>query len=104
MAEYSVEVGGGKVIFGTDYTYRSNAYTQFSPSSQLYREIPCSKMLNATATYKRAHWSVGLFATNLTNDRQVSLVEANLYAPYQPGDTETIGRPLTFGGRVHVDF
>jgi iron complex outermembrane receptor protein len=104
MAEYSIEVGRGKVIFGTDFTYRSNAYTQFSPGDPLYREIPCSKMLNITANYKRDRWSVGLFATNLTNDRQVSLVEGNVYAPYQPGDAQTIGRPLTFGGRVHVDF
>ncbi|MGC2030344.1 MAG: hypothetical protein WA642_10010, partial [Steroidobacteraceae bacterium] len=104
MAEYSFEFHSGKIILGTDLTYRSDAYTQFSPNDPLYRKIPSSKMLDATATYKQNRWSVGVFATNLMNDRQVSLVEASLYGPYQPSDIETIGRPLTVGGRVHIEF
>ena len=104
MGEYSFDVWRGKVILGTDFTYRSNAYTEFSPSNPLYREIPNSKLLNATATYKWDHWSVSVFGTNLTNNRQISVVEPNLFRGYQPGDSQTIGRPLTIGGRVHVEF
>jgi outer membrane receptor protein involved in Fe transport len=81
-ADYTFDLPEGQIILGTDYTYRSNAYTQFSSTNPLYREIPSSRLLNATATYQRGRWSVGIFGTNLTNDRQISVVEPNLYAPY----------------------
>ena len=47
-----------KLRWAADYTYRSNAYTQFNESSPLSAEIPSSDMLNASITYVLNPWQV----------------------------------------------
>jgi hypothetical protein len=94
----------GKILLTTDYTARSNAYTEFSAENPLYREIPSSKLLNASIGYDTGRWSVSLYGTNLTNDHLVSTVVANSFPGVQPGDLQFWGRPLTVGVHVHVGF
>lgn len=103
-ANYGVPVPGGKVVTSADYTWRSSAYTEFSPEDPLYREIPASKILNASIGYDTGRWSISIFGTNLTNDEEVSAVQANTYGPVQPGDVWFRGRPRTIGVHLHAGF
>jgi iron complex outermembrane receptor protein len=103
-AEYEVPIPGARIIWSTDYTYRSNAYTQFNTANPLSREIPSSKMLNASITYSRHPWEVALYGTNLTNNLLISTISANTNGPYQPGDVAYVGRPRTVGLRIHMGF
>jgi len=93
-----------RLILAADYTYRSNAFTAFNPADPTYAEIPSSTLVNGSLTYQRDRWSVGVYGTNLTNNHLVSSVVKNLYAPYQPGDTQYWGRPRTVGVHFHIDF
>lgn len=103
-AAYSHPLPGGKLLTSADYTWRSSAYTQFSPEDPQYREIPSSKVLNASIGYDTGRWSVSIYGTNLTNDEEVSAVEANTYGPVQPGDVWFRGRPRTIGVHLHAGF
>jgi outer membrane receptor protein involved in Fe transport len=103
-AGYGIPMPKGKILLTTDYTARSNAYTEFSAENPLYREIPSSKLLNASIGYDTGRWSVSLYGTNLTNDHLVSTVVANSFPGVQPGDLQFWGRPLTVGVHVHVGF
>src|ERR1700722_16925861 len=80
-AAYSIPLPGAKLLTSADYTWRSSAYTKFSPEDPQYREIPSSKVLNASIGYDTGRWSVSIYGTNLTNDEEVSAVEANSYGP-----------------------
>jgi iron complex outermembrane recepter protein len=95
---------GEKLVLSTDLTYRSNAFTEFSPEDPLYREIPSSKLWNSSITYDRGRWAVALFGTNLTNDRLVTYIRPNTFGAIQPGDQVYVGRPRTIGIRGHVNF
>jgi outer membrane receptor protein involved in Fe transport len=103
-ANYGVPVPGGTVVTSADYTWRSSAYTEFSPEDPLYREIPASKILNASIGYDTGRWSISVFGSNLTNDEEVSAVQANTYGPVQPGDVWFRGRPRTIGVHLHAGF
>ena len=103
-ASYSIPLPGGKLLTSADYTWRSSAYTQFSPEDPQYREIPASKILNTSIGYDTGRWSVSVYGTNLTNDEEVSAVAANTYGPVQPGDVWFRGRPRTIGVHFHVGF
>jgi iron complex outermembrane receptor protein len=102
-AEYGIPMPRGKILLATDYTARSNAYTQFSSAAPQYFEIPSSKVLNASIAYDIGQWSVSLYGTNLTDDRLVSGVD-NFYPQVQPGNVEYWGRPRTVGVHVHAGF
>lgn len=107
-ADYGMPLAQGKIVLAADYTARSDAFTKFSPEDPLYREIPSSKILNASIGYVTGRWSVSLYGTNLTNDKDVSRVDADRFATRapgaQPGDIQFWGRPLTVGVHVHVGF
>lgn len=103
-ATYGIPLPGGKLVISADYTWRSSAYTQFNPEDPLYREIPASKVLNASIGYDTGRWSVSIYGTNLTNDEEISAVEANTYGPVQPGDVFFRGRPRTVGVHLHSGF
>jgi iron complex outermembrane receptor protein len=103
-SNYDIPMQQGKIVFTLDYTYRSDSFTEFSPSDPLYREIPVWKMLNASIGYTTHRWSAALYGTNLTNNHLVSLAEANSLPGVQPGDIQYWGRPLTVGVHLHFDF
>lgn len=103
-ANYVVPMPQGKLLFDVDYTYRSDAFTQFSAENPEYREIPSSKILNAQLAYAFPRWSIALYGSNLTNDHEVSRIDANTFGAIQPGDLQYWGRPLTIGVHLHVDF
>ncbi len=103
-ASYGIPLPGGKLLTSADYTWRSSAYTQFSPEDPQYREIPASRILNASIGYDTGRWSVSIYGTNLTNDEQVSAVQPNTYGPVQPGDVWFRGRPRTIGVHLHAGF
>jgi iron complex outermembrane recepter protein len=103
-ATYGIPLPGGKLVTSADYTWRSSAFTQFSPEDPLYREIPASKVLNASIGYDTGRWSVSIYGTNLTNDEEVSIIEPNTYGPVQPGDVWFRGRPRTIGVHLHTSF
>jgi iron complex outermembrane recepter protein len=102
--EYSIPLPEGKLVLSADYTYRSNEFTDFSPSAFDYLEIPSSVLLNGSLGYITDRWSVSLYGTNLTNNHLVSLNDVNDFAPYQPSNLEYWGRPRTIGLHAHVKF
>jgi len=102
--EYSIPLPEGKLVVSADYTYRSNEFTDFSPSAFDYLEIPSSVLLNGSLGYITDRWSVTLYGTNLTNNHLVSLNDVNDFAPYQPSNLEYWGRPRTIGLHAHVKF
>jgi len=102
-ADYTWELGSGKLAFGADYSYQGTMGTEFNPTGPNYRTIPSSGIVNASLNYLTGPWEVGLFGTNLTDSDQVSTVIANTL-PTQPGDQIFIGRPRTIGLRVKRNF
>jgi iron complex outermembrane receptor protein len=102
--EYDVPLPQGKIQISTDYTYRSDAFTDFSPQSFFYERIPSSVLLNASVGYVMDRWSLTLYGTNLTNNHLVSVIDVNTNGIYQPGNAEYWGRPRTLGVHVHVKF
>jgi len=104
FADYVVPLQRGRIALSCDWTYRSDSYTEFNPQNSLWRRIPSSSLLGANVTYEQDHWSIGVFATNLTNNLATTGIAANTYAPYQPGDEWQIGRPRTIGLNLHVHY
>jgi outer membrane receptor protein involved in Fe transport len=102
--EYNVPLPRGKIQISTDYTYRSDAFTDFSPQSFFYARIPSSVLLNASLGYVADRWSVTLYGTNLTSNRLISLIDVNTNGVFQPGNVEYWGRPRTIGVHAHVKF
>jgi iron complex outermembrane recepter protein len=102
--EYDVPLPQGKIAISTDYTYRSDEFTTFSPLEFGYLQIPSSVLLNGSIGYVTDRWSVSLYGTNLTNNHLVSLIDANANSIYQHGNLEYWGRPRTIGMHVHVKF
>jgi outer membrane receptor protein involved in Fe transport len=102
--EYDVPLPRGKIQVSTDYTYRSDAFTDFSPQSFFYARIPSSVLLNASLGYVTDRWSVTLYGTNLTSNRLISLIDVNTFGVFQPGNVEYWGRPRTIGVHAHVKF
>jgi outer membrane receptor protein involved in Fe transport len=102
--EYDVPLPQGKIQISTDYTYRSDAFTDFSPQSFFYERIPSSVLLNASVGYVTDRWSLTLYGTNLTNNHLVSVIDVNTNGVYQPGNAEYWGRPRTIGVHAHVKF
>ncbi len=102
--EYDVPLPRGKIAISTDYTYRSNQFTDFSPSAADYEEIPSSVLLNGSVGYVTEQWSLTLYGTNLTSNHLVSLNDTNFNGIYQPGNLQYWGRPRTVGVHAHVKF
>ncbi|HTB28810.1 MAG TPA: TonB-dependent receptor [Steroidobacteraceae bacterium] len=103
-ADYDVPLPQGKIEISTDYTYRSRAFTDFSPTAFDYTVIPSSVLLNGSIGYMADQWSLSVFGTNLTNNHLVSIVDVNTNGPYQPGNLAYWGRPRTIGVHAHVKF
>jgi iron complex outermembrane recepter protein len=102
--EYDVPLPQGKIQISTDYTYRSDEFTDFSPQSFYYAKIPSSVLLNASVGYVADRWSLTLYGTNLTDNHLVSLVDVNTNGIYQPGNLQYWGRPRTIGVHAHIKF
>ena len=102
--EYDVALPQGKIQISTDYTYRSDAFTDFSPQSFFYEKIPSSVLLNASVGYVMDRYSLTLYGTNLTNNHLVSVIDVNTNGIFQPGNAEYWGRPRTLGVHLHVKF
>jgi iron complex outermembrane recepter protein len=103
-ADYDIPLPQGKIEISSDYTYRSRAFTDFSPAAFDYAVIPSSVVLNGSIGYVTDRWSLSVFGTNLTNNHLVSIVDVNTNGPYQPGNLEYWGRPRTIGVHAHVKF
>jgi iron complex outermembrane recepter protein len=103
-ADYDIPLPQGKIEISADYTYRSRAFTDFSPAAFDYTVIPSSVLLNGSIGYVTDQWSLSVFGTNLTNNHLVSIVDVNTNGPYQPGNLEYWGRPRTIGVHAHVKF
>lgn len=103
---YVTQLSSGEVRWAADWTYRSNAYTQFDQNSPLNLEIPSQNLLDASITYAVNRWQFAAYGTNLTNNMLIStyVYLKNQYAPYQPDNQTFIGRPRTVGLRLHRDF
>lgn len=103
-ASYRIPLEGAKEVgLFASYAYRGNAYTNFAASQGSYAEIPASKTLNATVTYRTGNYEFGLFGTNLTNGAKISDVTTNVIA-IQPGNILYMVRPRTVGVRVKARF
>jgi outer membrane receptor protein involved in Fe transport len=101
---YEFEVSAGHLALAADYNYRSEIGTEFDTASNLYRSIPATRVLNASATWVIVNMEWSLFGQNLTNERIVSAISPNGYAPFQPGDVLYLGRPRTIGLRARLSF
>ncbi len=101
---YEIQLPVGHLALAADYNYRSEIGTEFDTASSLYRSIPATRVLNASATWVMANMEWSLFGQNLTNGRIVSAISPNGYAPFQPGDVLYLGRPRTIGLRSRLSF
>jgi len=102
-AEYALRLSSGEVLFAADYSHRTEMATEFNPSRPFYRTIPSSENLNASVNYETGPWQFGVFATNLTDKRQISSIEPAAY-PTTFGDLYYLGRPRTVGLRLQRKF
>jgi len=82
--------------------YRGSTYSNFSPDSRV--SIPSSTVFNASITYVRGTWELGLFGRNLTDAHIVTSADRNTFGAFQPGDTYWYARPRTVGIRARVSF
>ena len=94
----------GRLALAADYNYRSRVGTEFDTASTLYRSIPSTRVLNAAATWVIAPMGYTLYGQNIANERIVSAISPNGYAPFQPGDVLYLGRPRTIGLKARVSF
>jgi outer membrane receptor protein involved in Fe transport len=103
-AAYDLGLPLGHLTIAADYNYRSQVGTEFDTASSLYRVIPATRVLHGATTWfiKNMEWAV--YGQNLLNERIVSAVSPNGYAPFQPGDALYLGRPRTIGLRARVSF
>ncbi len=101
---YELRLPLGHLAIAADYNYRSRVGTEFDTASSLYRVIPATRVLDAAMTWvvKNMQWAA--YGQNLLNERIVSAVSPNGYAPFQPGDALYLGRPRTIGLRARVSF
>ncbi len=104
IADYAIPLQSGTLTFSSDYTYRSSSLNNFGAANPEARQIPSSKFLNASLSYETNRWSIGVFGTNLTNDRLVTAINTNHFAPFQPGDLFSLGRPRTFGVNARLSY
>jgi len=103
-ANYRIPLGGADEIGLTaSYAYRGNAFTNFAASQGSYAEIPVSKTLNATVSYRTGNYEFGVFGTNLINGAKISDVTPNVIA-IQPGNLLYMVRPRTVGVRLKARF
>ena len=101
---YEVSLPAGRLALAADYNYRSQVGTEFDTASTLYRSIPSTRVLNAAATWVIAPMGYTLYGQNIANERIVSAISPNGYAPFQPGDVLYLGRPRTIGLKARVSF
>ena len=101
---YELGLPVGQLALAADYNYRSGVGTEFDSASSLYRTIPATRVLNAAATWLVARMEWTVYGQNLINERIVSAISPDTYAPFQPGDALYLGRPRTVGLRVKVSF
>lgn len=101
---YKVPVfASDEVGVALNYSYRSDAFTNFAASQGSYAEIPSSTMLNATVYFKTGKYELGLFGTNLNNGTKIEDVTTNSIA-IEPGNTTYLARPRTIGLRLKASF
>lgn len=86
-----------------DYQYHGSSGTRFDTSNRLYREIPSYSNVDLSVGYSADRWDVSLFARNMTNAYQVSLVQPNDLRTY-PDDRYALLRPRTIGLRTAIRF
>jgi outer membrane receptor protein involved in Fe transport len=94
----------GTLLLEADYSHRGNVTTAFATADPTYRVIPSTDVVNASATLQRGNFDFTAFARNLTNERIITAIAANLYGNYQPGDQVYIGRPVTLGIKAAYHF
>ena len=103
-AEYVVNLANQDYMrFRLDYQYHGSSGTRFDRPSPRYRELPSYTNLDLSAGYVADRWEVSLFARNVTNEEQVSLVFPNDLGTY-PGDRYSLLRPRTIGLRTALRF
>ena len=96
---------GGEVFGGASWSYTGTRYTGFSPSVSVVEPhvaLPSYSALNAQVGVDFGHWSVELFAHNLTNELGIADY-ANSGGVSQRGSAAFI-QPRTLGFQVGVKF
>ncbi len=101
-ADYVVPLGDAELRFSGDFQARGASYTEFRQTNPRIRKIPASEIVNLSVTYATDVWELGVFGSNITNDRSASLVSPP--TTVEPGDKYYIGRPRTVGVRLKRSF
>ncbi len=101
-ADYVIPIGESELKLSADFQARGSSFTEFRRTAVRNRKIPSSEIFNLSATYDLGDWEVGVFGTNLTNNRAVSLVSPP--TTIEPGDKYFLGRPRTIGMRAKRSF
>lgn len=101
-ADYVVQVGNGELKLTADVQQRGKTYTEFSPDNPLRRELPATTLVNVSANYEMGDWEFGIFGSNLTNSRNISLIRPG--RALEVSDRTYVGRPRTIGVRAKRSF
>jgi outer membrane receptor protein involved in Fe transport len=102
-ADYIVPMVNSDVKISADYQYHGSSGTQFNPTNPLYRVVPSYVNVDMAITYETDRWQAGIFARNLTNTNQVTLIAPDALGD-EPGDQVAYARPRTVGARVNFKF
>lgn len=100
--DLALPVADHTVLVHMDYTYRSHTFTRFNQNALDAREIPSQNIINASLMYDLGNVQVGIFGTNLTDDKIVSDILEQRYV--EPGDIIFRGRPRTIGVKANFSF
>ena len=77
--QYTIDLGnGGQMLLNADYTHTSSLYNDTENTELLKR--PATDMMNASITYREPNekWSLSIGATNLLDDRYLSVGHAQI--------------------------
>lgn len=100
--DYAVPLGEGELALAADVQQRGKTYTEFSQANPLQREMPETTLVNVSASYTVDDWQFGIFGTNLTNNKNVTLIRPG--RALEVDDRTYVGRPRTVGIRAKRTF
>ena len=93
----------GSTRFDVEYSYHGRSGTRFDTSDPNYIVLPAYKNLNLAETVDFGNTQIGVFARNVLNSSQVTMIYPDLLGT-QPGNQVAYARPRTIGLRFSQQF
>jgi len=95
-AQYAIPLGGGAVLTPrVDYSHTGAVWATLFQNAALGDRLPARDILNAQLTLTTGDWTIGAYATNLTNEHYVAAIN---------GTKRLAGAPRQYGVRASVSF